>query len=112
MGYKMLPHQEKTYDFIKRKKQCLIFSEAGTGKTLPVLQLIHENKGRTVYVCPAFLTHNIEKEIKKFFGESLKCLIVNNQKSVEKSLQSDLIITSYERLRRNPEIFGTPKAIT
>jgi len=109
MDFSLLPHQEETLTFIKENKRCLILSEMGTGKTLPILKLAYELslKGeKSLFICPAFLTKNLESEARKFFPR-LGTLIVDKNTSADSFRRGSksVAIMSYERMKKCPEFF-------
>ena len=87
----------------------------GLGKTLQVLTVIldYRNKGEdertSIVVCPSSLSLNWLSEAKKFVPNLNICVIKGNAKEREKLIKNtkkyDLVITSYDLLKRDIEIY-------
>jgi SWI/SNF-related matrix-associated actin-dependent regulator 1 of chromatin subfamily A len=91
LNAKMLEHQIKAFNFCCRREKSLIALAMGLGKTLvAIASILHENKNRTVVVCPAALKSNWSSELAKF-APSLKTLIVNSTKHYQKNFKDENI---------------------
>lgn len=109
---KLLPHQVETYKFLKKTKKCLVLSEMGTGKSLPALKLLVEIAslgGKCLYICPAFLVHNVGAEIEKFF-KGTKYQILTSPKK-DGWGEANIIIMSYNRMKVTPQLFKEVTAV-
>ena len=108
-GYKWL----KTID--NYKFGGILADDMGLGKTVQMLSIIagyvEENKERraSIVICPSSLTLNWQNESQKFTNK-LKTLVVRGtaterKKQISKANEYDLIITSYDLLKRDIEIY-------
>ena len=108
-GYKWL----KTLD--NYKFGGILADDMGLGKTVQMLSIIagyvEENKTRrtSIVVCPSSLTLNWQNEAQKFTNK-LKTLVIKGnaeerKKQINQANEYDLIITSYDLLKRDIEIY-------
>ncbi|MDE7395071.1 MAG: SNF2 helicase associated domain-containing protein, partial [Clostridiales bacterium] len=90
----------------------ILADDMGLGKSLQIIALLlSERKGTSIIVCPTTLVLNWVNELGKFAPE-LKVLAVSGSGELRKSLveefpQYDVVITSYELLRRDVEAYKT-----
>ena len=90
----------------------ILADEMGLGKTLQVIVLldsIRDKNKTSVVVCPASLVYNWEDEVSRF-SDTLKCISITGTKQervkkIEAYDSYDLIITSYDYLRRDIEAY-------
>ena len=98
----------------------ILADDMGLGKTLQVMTLIEDGIGEnhvSLVVAPATLIYNWQDEIKKF-SKKLKtvCItgnIAQRKKLIESISEYDVVITSYDYIRRDYELYrfaltGTP----
>ena len=88
----------------------ILADEMGLGKTVQVLALLLSMKergesGTSLVVCPASLVYNWQTEVDKF-APSLKTVVIagkqsEREKLIEKCTDYDLVITSYDLLKRD-----------
>ena len=92
----------------------ILADEMGLGKTIQIIALLLDEKrqggGRTLIVCPASLVYNWENEIARFAPELSVAAAAGSQGereqlfkrlSAEKDGGTDVIITSYDLLKRD-----------
>ena len=112
-GYKWL----KTLD--NYKFGGILADDMGLGKTVQMLSIIagyvEENKERraSIVICPSSLTLNWQNEAEKFTNK-LKTLVIRGtalerKKQISKANEYDLIITSYDSLKRDIEVYQENK---
>ena len=90
----------------------ILADEMGLGKTIQVIALLEtiKAKGRhSIVICPSSLIYNWENEIKRF-DVDLSYTLILGSKSTRKRLideheDHDLLITSYDYLRRDIELY-------
>jgi len=90
----------------------ILADDMGLGKTLQVISLIDQNKSddqTSIVVAPASLILNWEDEVKKF-STDLKVVSVYGTADARKSLietcqNYDLLITSYDYIRRDVDLY-------
>jgi SNF2 family DNA or RNA helicase len=94
----------------------ILADDMGLGKTIQILALILsyvEEKGKdakpSIVICPSSLSLNWLNEIKKF-APSLKCIAIGGnaiqrEKQINKILENNIVITSYELLKRDINIY-------
>ena len=89
----------------------ILADDMGLGKTIQIIALLLDEKKRTsktsIVVCPSSLYINLEKEIKRF-SNNMKTLIISGnadqrENLIEKIPDYDVIITSYDLLKRDIE---------
>ncbi|HIZ78654.1 MAG TPA: SNF2 helicase associated domain-containing protein [Candidatus Lachnoclostridium stercorigallinarum] len=94
----------------------ILADDMGLGKTVQVIALLLDERERrteqkpSLIVCPASLVYNWENELEKF-GPSLKVLLVTGNAAQRREAAShageyDVVITSYDLLRRDLELYG------
>ena len=90
----------------------ILADDMGLGKTLQVISLLDQNKvdeGVSIVVAPASLILNWEDEVKKFSSDLRAVSVygtVDKRKSiVENAGEYDLLITSYDYIRRDVELY-------
>lgn len=112
-GYKWL----KTLD--NYKFGGILADDMGLGKTVQMLSIIagyveeNENRRASIVICPSSLTLNWQNEAQKFTNK-LKTLVIRGtaterKKQISKANKYDLIITSYDLLKRDIEIYKENK---
>lgn len=108
------PYQITGYKWLKvldnYKFGGILADDMGLGKTLQMITLIQSEKNNpqhkpSLVVCPSSLTLNWKNEVEKF-GEGIKTLVINGaaiqrQKMISECSNYDLIITSYDLLKRD-----------
>lgn len=116
-------YQKNGYNWLKTLDNCgfggILADDMGLGKTLQVIALLEdvredkdknnhkEETSTSIVVCPSSLYINWEKEILKF-APNIKTLVINGtaserQKKLSKALKYDVVITSYDMLKRDIE---------
>jgi len=74
-GIELSTQQQQALDFIEKKKQALLFANTGSGKTeiyiKTIEKVLNENKQAILLMPEISLTPQMEKRLKKVFGESL-----------------------------------------
>ena len=88
----------------------ILADEMGLGKTLQVLTLIaHRREGCSLIVCPASLLYNWKKEAERFCPDLRLAVAAGTpeerQSVVSRAGELDLIITSYDLLRNDEELY-------
>lgn len=115
------PYQTKGFEWlttlVNYQLGGLLADEMGLGKTLQVISILLSRKDKnnlpSLVVVPASVVYNWEAEFKKFAPE-LKVLVLGGSKK-ERSMQlkeadeSDVLITSYDSLKRDLEEYGNLK---
>lgn len=112
-------YQKTGYRWLRTLEQLnfggILADDMGLGKSLQVitymLSIKQENTSKTAYsnliVCPASLVYNWENEIEKFAPDLSKLVIAGNaaerKKNIEECEQYDVVITSYDLLKRDLE---------
>ena len=106
VGYKWLKTLEK-YKF-----GGILADDMGLGKTLQIIAVLtteaeSKNKSTSIVVCPSTLVLNWKAEVEKW-SDSIKVLIINGNveerlKKISDYSKYDLIITSYDLLKRDIE---------
>lgn len=97
----------------------ILADDMGLGKTLQVISLLlseqqscaagEKERRRSLIVCPASLVYNWQKEIGRFAPE-LDTVIVTGlaperQRIIKKSKEGEILITSYDLLKRDAEAY-------
>ena len=112
-GYKWL----KTLD--NYKFGGILADDMGLGKTVQMLSIIagyveeNEDRRASIVICPSSLTLNWQNEAEKFTNK-LKTLVIRGtalerKKQISKANEYDLIITSYDLLKRDIEVYKENK---
>ena len=112
-GYKWL----KTLD--NYRFGGILADDMGLGKTIQMLSIIsgyveeNDDKKASIVVCPSSLTLNWQNESQKFTNK-LKTLVIRGtleerKKQISKIGEYDLVITSYDLLKRDIEIYKEQK---
>ena len=93
----------------------ILADDMGLGKTLQVLAILldykqkNKEKRTSIVICPSSLSLNWLGEATKFAPELKVCVIKGNAKERERLIKNvqknDLIITSYDLLKRDVEIY-------
>lgn len=87
----------------------ILADDMGLGKSLQIISLILTDKLKTIIICPTTLILNWESEFKKFAPELAVLCVMGNQeernKLLSKSEKYDVVITSYELIRRDIELY-------
>lgn len=109
----MRNYQKTGYRWLKTLKEngfgAILADDMGLGKSLQVIALLLEEKSRAIVVCPTTLMLNWVSEIDKF-APSIKVLVVmgpqeERRAQIEKIGEYDLVITSYDLMRRDCELY-------
>ena len=87
----------------------ILADDMGLGKSLQVIALLCSEKSNSIIVCPTTLVLNWHNEIKKF-APNLKTLVVTGTQEerkelIARALDYDVVITSYDLLRRDVELY-------
>jgi SNF2 family DNA or RNA helicase len=88
----------------------VLADDMGLGKTIQILSLLLSvGNSKSIVVCPSTLLLNWQNEIIKF-APSLKALIVSGNKGarikkIETVAEYDLVITSYDTLKRDIDLY-------
>ena len=106
-------YQKNGYSWLKTLDSYgfggILADDMGLGKTIQVIALLENEriteKKTSIVICPSSLYINWENEIKKF-APKIKTLIINGnqqerQEKIEKATKYDVIITSYDLLKRD-----------
>lgn len=98
----------------------ILADDMGLGKTLQVISLLlaeqqewesgQKECRRSLIVCPASLVYNWQKEVLRFAPE-LKTVLVTGpaaerEQAVRESSEGEILITSYDLLKRDADIYG------
>ena len=93
----------------------ILADEMGLGKTVQAIAFLKSeydegNRSGAIIICPASLVYNWKNEIERF-APDLPCVVVSGkqeerQKILGELKSSDILITSYELLRRDVEIYS------
>lgn len=98
----------------------ILADDMGLGKTIQVLSLLvdyveneKENKRASIVVSPSSLTLNWQNESKKF-ADNIKTLVIRGtlserKKQIQQIEDYDLVITSYDLLKRDIDIYKEKK---
>lgn len=89
----------------------ILADDMGLGKTLEVLTFLAAHPGtRTLVVCPASLVYNWEEECRRFYPAAQIAAVAgaaNTRKmQIEDWDQHDILITSYDLLKRDIDLYG------
>ena len=121
---KILRYYQKTgYKWLKTldnyKFGGILADDMGLGKTIQMLSIIagyveeNQEKRASIVICPSSLTLNWQNEAEKFTNK-LKTLVVRGtaaerKKQINEASEYDLIITSYDLLKRDIEVYKENK---
>lgn len=97
----------------------ILADDMGLGKTLQVISLLlseqqdynsgEKERRRSLVVCPASLVYNWQKEIERFAPELVTAtvtgLALERQRLITGSKEGDILITSYDLLKRDADIY-------
>ena len=112
-------YQKYGYHWLRTLDACgfggILADDMGLGKTLQIITLILDEKlsvsrkSPSLIIAPASLVYNWENEIAKF-APMLTTLIVtgtkeNRRRALEKSMEYDVLITSYDLLKRDIDLY-------
>jgi len=108
-------YQETGYNWLRALDECgfggILADDMGLGKTIQVIALLEHFRadGVSLVVAPSSLIYNWENEIMRF-APMIKCAAVVGGKSerreiLEKSKDYDVLITSYELLKRDIDMY-------
>ena len=97
----------------------ILADDMGLGKTVQMLSIVagyveqNEDRRASIVICPSSLTLNWQNEAEKFTNK-LKTLVIRGtaierKKQISKANEYDLIITSYDLLKRDIEIYEENK---
>lgn len=109
-------YQKFGFQWLKQMSQYgfggILADDMGLGKTLQVIALLEsekDSKQPSIVICPASILLNWQDEINKFSSNlSCKCIYgsVSERQMAIKSVQDyDVIITSYDYIRRDVELY-------
>ena len=84
----------------------ILADDMGLGKTLQTIAYLCSRRGKThLVICPASLVYNWESECNRFAEDFSVCVVAGEasyrQKLIESYEQYDLLITSYDLLKRD-----------
>ncbi|MBR2988771.1 MAG: SNF2 helicase associated domain-containing protein, partial [Clostridia bacterium] len=109
----MRHYQKVGYGWLKTLKENgyggILADDMGLGKTIQALALFTEKGAKSIVVCPTTLMYNWASEVEKF-APTLKTVIVTGSQQtrrelIEKLDEFDLVITSYELMRRDYALY-------
>lgn len=116
-------YQEVGYKWLKTLDNYglggILADDMGLGKTVQVISLLLdynnncEDRKTSMVVCPSSLTLNWASEIEKFAPDMKVCVISGNASERAKILENindyDVIITSYDLLKRDVDVYKKAK---
>lgn len=114
IGKILREYQKVGYNWLRKLSDNnfggILADDMGLGKTLQVISLLCRKKCTAIIVCPTTLLLNWQEEIGKF-APWLKTLIVTGSQPERKTLvenrgDCDVIITSYDLIRRDCELYS------
>lgn len=113
------PYQVKGFRWLYSLKENhlggLLADEMGLGKTLQIITLLAawKDRKRTLIVCPSSLVYNWANEFTKFMPDLHHVMITGfahiRQELIRNSLEDDILITSYDALKRDREVYENMK---
>ena len=108
-------YQRDGFYWIKTLKENgfggILADDMGLGKTLQTITLLvsDQGKGSSIIVCPASLIYNWQHELELFASNLRIQVVAGNAKErkelIEQYTSYDVLITSYDLLRRDLEIY-------
>ncbi len=110
----MRNYQKTGFRWLKMLKENgfggILADDMGLGKSLQMLALLMEEKSKAIIVCPTTLMLNWVSEIEKF-APSLRVLVVmgtidERRASIKNVCEYDVVITSYDLMRRDYELYS------
>lgn len=111
-------YQTEGFYWLKRLEQYgfhgILADDMGLGKTLQVIALLRSQPaeaGTTLVVCPSSLIYNWEHEFHRFAPQMRVLPVVGSAEErealVKNASEYDVLVTSYELLRRDEELYQT-----
>jgi len=97
---RLYPYQLHGVDFLKRNRFALLADEMGVGKS-PQSIVAAEDLQNILVICPAVAKINWQREFLKFAGRKSRVIGCS-----EPQPKSDIIITNYERVAKNPDHYA------
>ncbi len=107
-------YQKYGYRWLKTMQKFhfggILADDMGIGKTIQVLALLSDIKGKpSIVICPSSIVFNWKNEIEKF-TPYLKCLIIvgnanQRQEKIAMINDYDVVITSYDYIKRDIEYY-------
>ena len=98
--HKPFAHQETTTQFILNKKQCLITSDPGTGKTRSVIDAyvqLPEDRGRLLVIAPlSILQASWGDDIEKFQPELTYEVAYARNRAKAFDSSADVVLTNHD----------------
>lgn len=100
------PYQEIGVQFLLRNQRGLLADEMGLGKTIQVLHACASLTGvkNILYLCPASLCLNVEREVKKWFPDAVVVQIKNNKSEVKLSGDLRFVVASYNYIQKENQV--------
>lgn len=93
----------------ENKFGCLLADDMGLGKTVQVISLLADTNRTNLVVCPSSLVLNWESEFQKFAPNLSVYALKENKENRELIIKDyekyDVIITSYDTLKRDLELY-------
>ncbi len=118
------PYQKIGFRWLKTMDLCgfggILADDMGMGKSIQIISLLLDEKENgtsdrktSLIVAPASILYNWENEIKKFGNDIKYALVLGNKEQrrqiLSASEQYELLITSYELLKRDIELYKEKK---
>ena len=111
------PYQKKGFRWLYALKENhlggLLADEMGLGKSIQIISLLSawKDRKRALIVCPSSLVYNWANEINKFMPNMHYTMVsgfANIRKElIRTSLENDILITSYDALKRDIDVYRT-----
>lgn len=114
LGGILREYQKVGYNWLRKLSDNnfggILADDMGLGKTLQIIALLSREKCSAIIICPTTLLLNWKEEVRKFAPE-LKTLIVMGSQAerkalIEKRADYDVVITSYDLIRRDVELYS------
>lgn len=113
----MRNYQKTGFRWLKTLKENgfggILADDMGLGKSLQIIALLLDEKSRTLIVCPTTLILNWVGELKKFAPELSALTVMGSQEDRREAMahaeEYDVVITSYELIRRDGELYENIK---